>query len=64
MRQFVCVFVDQRGELRGGRETVQESNASAARCAQRSVKVIDRFEGNAAFENRDFQCGCLDARIS
>jgi hypothetical protein len=57
-------FVHQRGELRSRRETVQESNASAARRAQGTIEVIDRFERNAALANRVFQCGRLGARIA
>lgn len=52
MKQFVRVFVDQRCELRGGRETVQDSNASAARRAQSAAKVVDGFERNAVAEDR------------
>jgi hypothetical protein len=61
---YVRVFVHQGRELRGGREAVQESNASAPRRAQRPVEVIDRLERNSALQNRTFQCGRLSARIA
>jgi hypothetical protein len=56
--------VHQRSELRGGRETVQESNASAARRAQGAVKVVDRFERNALTENRGLEQSRLGAGIT
>ena len=51
-------------ELHGGRETVQETNPSAARRTERAAKVIDRFDGNAPPKNRGLEQGGLVAWIA
>jgi hypothetical protein len=60
----VRVLVNEGRELHGGRETVEEPNASAARRAERAAKFVGVLEGDALFENRRFEQGRLCAGIT
>jgi hypothetical protein len=60
----VRVFVHQRREGRRRGETLEQTDAAAARGPQCAVEIVDPFDDDAPFDDGVREGPCLGARIA